>query len=426
MIPIVDSAAAPREEMLRRGGWENNRDVEQAVAEIIAQVRLRGDAALRDYAARFDRAELKELRVGEEELDAAWEGTEPAFRTVLEQAAERIRAFHRTQLRQDREDTREDGVVLGQRFTPIARVGLYVPGGAAAYPSSVLMNAIPAMLAGCSRIVMVTPPQPDGGVSQDILTAARVAGITEIYKTGGAQAVAALAFGTESLPRVDKIVGPGNIYVATAKRQVFGQVAIDMIAGPSEILVIADSSANPRYVAADLLSQAEHDPLAAAVLISTERALAEQVAEELERQLSSLPRAEIARRSLTGQGKIIVVPDLAEAVDMANEIAPEHLELCVADPFALLSQVKNAGSIFLGHDTPEALGDYWAGPNHVLPTAGTARFSGPLSVDDFIKRSSYIRYTPEALKTAAAPVIAFAEREGLSAHAASLRVRREG
>ncbi len=425
MIRIFDSALLPLGEVLKRGGAEQNQEIEETVAEIIRQVRDQGDQALRAYTARFDRVDLTELQVSAEEIQAAWESREPSFREILNQAAENIRDFHCRQLRTDIVYTRPDGVLLGQRFLPISRVGIYVPGGAAAYPSSVLMNAIPARLAGCERIVMVTPPGPEGRVNPDILAAAGAAGVGEIYRVGGAQAVAALAYGTETLPQVDKIVGPGNIYVATAKRQVFGQVAIDMIAGPSEILIIADNTANPRYVAADLLSQAEHDPLAAPVLITTERGLAEQVARELEQQLAELPRAEIARRALQGQGKIILAPYLEQAIALANRLAPEHLELCVADPLALLPLVKNAGSIFLGHDTPEALGDYWAGPNHVLPTAGTARFSSPLSVDDFIKRSSYLRFSKEALTAAAPAVTAFAEREGLEAHAASVRLRLE-
>lgn len=399
--------------------------VEATVTEILAQVRDKGDAAIREFTARFDRAEIKDFQVKEAEIERAWRKVSPDFLAVLEQAAVQIRDYHRYQLRDDVASEKENGIVLGQRFTPIEKVGIYVPGGTAAYPSSVLMNAIPAVLAGCRQIVMVTPPRPDGTIGADILAAARIAGITDIYKLGGAQAIAALAYGTESVPKVDKIVGPGNIFVATAKKQVFGQVAIDMFAGPSEILVIADQTANPAYLAADMLSQAEHDVLASAMLICLSQDMAERVAAELTRQLEQLPRRQIAAKSLDNQGAIIIAESLDAAVGFANLLAPEHLELAVEAPFDWLPKITNAGSIFLGPYTPEPLGDYWAGPNHVLPTLGSARFFGPLSVDDFIKRSSYIYYTKEALTAAADAVATFAEREGLGAHAQSIRIRME-
>ncbi len=423
MIPIYDSAAMPLSQILYRGEEEKNAEVEAATAEILRRVRMEGDAALYDYTERFDHVRLDSLRVSEEEIEAAFAAADAALLATMRQAAENIRRFHALQLRQEQRLELEDGIILGQRFTPLERVGLYVPGGTAAYPSSVLMSAIPAALAGCPEILMVSPPRPDGSIHPDILTAAKIAGVTAIFKLGGAQAVAALAYGTESVPKADKIVGPGNIFVATAKRQVFGLVDIDMIAGPSEILIVADSHANPAHVAADMLSQAEHDRMATAVLICLDRAMAEAVQAELERQLPLLKRVEIARASIENQGKIIIANDLAAAIKIANAIAPEHLELCLADPFAYLPLVQNAGSIFLGNHSPEPLGDYWAGPNHVLPTAGTARFSGPLSVDDFVKRSSYLYYTPLALEKAAADVIRFAEHEGLGAHANSVAIR---
>ena len=400
-------------------------DVDAAVAAILADVRTRGDEALREYTRRFDGADLERFEVTAEELRAAWDRVDGNFRETLRQAADNIRHFHEAQVHRDFCLTDRPGVVLGQKVTPIERVGLYVPGGTASYPSSVLMNAIPARLAGVSEIIMVTPPAKDGSVAPAILTAARVAGVTAIYKMGGAQAVAALAYGTESVPKVDKIVGPGNIFVAAAKRRVYGIVDIDMIAGPSEILVLADAAANPAYVAADLLSQAEHDRLATAVLVCDSEALAGAVSAELERQIPLLPRADIARASIDNNGKIIIARDMAEGVDIANEIAPEHLEVCVDDPFSLLNSIRNAGSIFLGKNVPEALGDYFAGPNHTLPTLGTARFSSPLSVDDFVKKSSFIYYTKEALGAVQERIVDFAEREGLSAHARSVSIRFE-
>ena len=401
-------------------------DVEEVVDAIIADVRARGDAALRDYALRFDGARLEELEVSAQEMDQALADADPYFLDTLRMAAANIEAFHRRQLRDSFVMTEQDGVILGQKYTPVERAGVYVPGGTAAYPSTVLMDVIPARVAGVPEIVMTTPAGRDGRVDPAILAAASVAGVTRIFKAGGAQAVAALAYGTESVPAVDKIVGPGNIYVATAKRKVYGKVGIDMIAGPSEILVLADGGCSPAWVAADLLSQAEHDRLASPVLVTDSPALAAAVQAEVERQLCGLPRADIARASVEANGKIILCRTLDEAVEVCNQIAPEHLELCVADPFGLLGRVQNAGSVFLGRNVPEALGDYFAGPNHTLPTSGTARFSSPLGVDDFVKRSSFIYYTRAALGRVKDQVAAFAEAEGLHAHARSLTIRYEG
>ena len=401
-------------------------DVEEVVDAIIADVRARGDAALRDYALRFDGARLEELEVSAQEMDQALADADPYFLDTLRMAAANIEAFHRRQLRDSFVMTEQDGVILGQKYTPVERAGVYVPGGTAAYPSTVLMDVIPARVAGVPEIVMTTPAGRDGRVDPAILAAAAVAGVTRIFKAGGAQAVAALAYGTESVPAVDKIVGPGNIYVATAKRKVYGKVGIDMIAGPSEILVLADGGCSPAWVAADLLSQAEHDRLASPVLVTDSPALAAAVQAEVERQLCGLPRADIARASVEANGKIILCRTLDEAVEVCNQIAPEHLELCVADPFGLLGRVQNAGSVFLGRNVPEALGDYFAGPNHTLPTSGTARFSSPLGVDDFVKRSSFIYYTRAALGRVKDQVAAFAEAEGLHAHARSLTIRYEG
>lgn len=397
-------------------------DAEGVVAKIIEDVRARGDNALREYTALFDGVKLFSFKVSAEEIDEAVAGIDARFMETLRRAKMNIERFHKAQLRKDYE-INEGGIILGQRFLPVESVGIYVPGGTAAYPSSVLMNAVPALIAGVERVVMATPPQKDGRIAPDILAAARVAGITEIYKAGGAQAIAALAYGTESIPKVYKIVGPGNIYVATAKRQVLGVAGIDMFAGPSEILVIADENSDPEAIAADMLSQAEHDELSSAVLITNSVKLARSVQSELERQIPLQARADICRKSIDANGMILIADDLFQAVEVSNMIAPEHLELCVEDPFALLKRVKSAGSIFLGRHTPEALGDYFAGPNHVLPTNGTAHFSSPLSVDDFIKRSSYLYYPRDALQKAADDVIRFAQREGLSAHAESVRVR---
>ena len=388
-------------------------------------MRARGDEALRDYAKKFDHAELGDLLVSQAEIEEAFAAVGEDFIQTLRMAAANIRHFHEHQVHKDFVVTDTPGVLLGQKYTPIERAGVYVPGGTAAYTSTVLMDVIPAKVAGVKEIVMTTPAGPDGKVNPNILAAAAVAGIDRIVKTGGAQAVAALAYGTESVPAVDKIVGPGNIYVATAKRKVFGKVGIDMIAGPSEILVLADDGANPAWVAADLLSQAEHDKLATPVLVTDSEALAEAVQAELERQIPLLPRAAIARESVDTNGKIVVTDDLAKAIEAANLIAPEHLEICTEDPFAVLGSIKNAGSIFLGRNVPEALGDYFAGPNHTLPTSGTARFSSPLGVDDFVKKSSFIYYTKDALGAVQGRIADFAEREGLHAHAKSVTIRFE-
>jgi len=424
MIKIFDLNTMTLEEILDRTE-EETVDVTDIVADIIDTVRQKGDQALLEYAKKFDKADLNNLVVTQEEIDEALAQIDTYFIETLKQARDNIQMYHEKQLRTGYELQKEDGIVLGQKVTPLARVGVYVPGGTASYPSSVLMNVIPAKIAGVGEIVMVTPPDKNGKVAAPILAAASVAGVTKIVKTGGAQAVAALAYGTESVPKVDKIVGPGNAFVATAKRMVFGQVDIDMIAGPSEILVLADGTCNPRFVAADLLSQAEHDKMAQAVLVTDSAELAAKVAEELEVQLSQLPREEIARTSIENRGKIIVAGSLEQAIKAANAIAPEHLELCVDEPFDLLPLVKNAGSVFLGKHTPEAMGDYFAGTNHILPTGGTARFSSPLSVDDFVKKSSYLYYTPEALVKVKDRVADFAEREGLHAHGKSVTIRFE-
>lgn len=423
MIRIVKYGEAPSEEIFTRPAAERN--VSGAVSAILQAVRLRGDAALLTYTRLFDRAALTQLAVTPEEISQAMQTVEPAFLKVLRRAADNIRAFHSRQVRGGFEISRPDGVVIGQRVIPLERVGIYVPGGTAAYPSTVLMDAVPARLAGCGRVVMVTPPGADGAVSPAILAAASIAGVDEIYKVGGAQAIAALAYGTESIPRVDKIVGPGNAFVAEAKRQVFGQVAIDMIAGPSEILILADKTCQARLVAADLLSQAEHDRLAAAMLVTDSPALARAVQEEIERQLPLLQREAIARASVEANGRIILTEDLDAAIDIANRIAPEHLALCVDDPFPLLERIRHAGSVFLGKNCPEAVGDYFAGPNHTLPTSGTARFSSPLSVEDFVKRSQYTYYTGAALASVAEDIALFAQKEGLTGHARSVLSRAE-
>ena len=424
MIRILNFDSVAPEEILNRD-IRAEADVESVVDAIIADVRARGDEALRDYAKKFDRAELGDLLVSQAEIEEAFAAVGEDFIQTLRMAAANIRHFHEHQVHKDFVVTDTPGVLLGQKYTPIERAGVYVPGGTAAYPSTVLMDVIPAKVAGVKEIVMTTPAGPDGKVNPNILAAAAVAGIDRIVKTGGAQAVAALAYGTESVPAVDKIVGPGNIYVATAKRKVFGKVGIDMIAGPSEILVLADGGANPAWVAADLLSQAEHDKLATPVLVTDSEALAEAVQAELERQIPLLPRAAIARESVDTNGKIVVTDDLAKAIEAANLIAPEHLEICTEDPFAVLGSIKNAGSIFLGRNVPEALGDYFAGPNHTLPTSGTARFSSPLGVDDFVKKSSFIYYTKDALGAVQGHIADFAEREGLHAHAKSVTIRFE-
>lgn len=424
MIPILKVGQVPNSEIFARVTPEA--DVAAIVADILADVRENGDTAVKAYCAKFDKAELTSLEVTPEEIQEAVSQVEPEFLDILREAAENIRAFHSRQVRNSFVIADKPGIVLGQKITPIEKVGVYVPGGTAAYPSTVLMDTIPAKIAGCPQLVMVTPPGRDGKVNPAILAAASIAGVNRIFKVGGAQAIAALAYGTETIPRVDKIVGPGNAFVAEAKKQVFGRVSIDMIAGPSEILVIADGKSNPVHVAADLLSQAEHDKLASAVLVTDSEELALAVQAELERQLPLLPRQEIARASIENNGKIIVAETLMAGIEIANEIAPEHLELQVDAPFSYLDAIQNAGSIFLGRSCPEALGDYFAGPNHTLPTSGTARFSNPLSVDDFVKKSQFSYYTPEALAKAADKIAAFAEKEGLRAHGRSVTIRKEG
>ena len=423
MISIMKYGELPNKEIFARSMPTMN--VADKVAEILKNVRERGDAALREYTERFDHAAPESLTVTPEEMQEALEATDKDFLAVLEKAAENIRKFHSRQVRNSFIINDEPGIVMGQKVIPVDRAGLYVPGGTATYPSTVLMDVIPAKIAGVKEVILTTPPGRDGKINQSILAAAKVAGADRIVKLGGAQAIAALAYGTESVPRVDKIVGPGNAYVAEAKRQVYGTVAIDMIAGPSEILVAADGKSNPAWVAADLLSQAEHDRVASAVLVTDSMELAEKVRDELEKQIPLLERAEIARESIDRNGKIIVAGDLRTVIDIANEIAPEHLELCVDNPFDLLDSIRHAGSIFLGRNCPEALGDYLAGPNHTLPTQGTARFSSPLSVDDFVKKTQYTYYTKDALARVAEDVAAFARKEGLTGHARSATIRTE-
>lgn len=400
-------------------------DVEKIVSDIIEDVKTNGDSAVLEYCRRFDKAELDSLEVSADEIDEAFESVPSEFLSILKEAAQNITDFHKRQVRNSFIISEKDGVVTGQKVIPIEKVGLYVPGGTAAYPSTVLMDSIPAKIAGCSEIVMVTPPGSDGKINPVILAAAKIAGVDKIYKTGGAQAVAALAYGTESIPKVDKIVGPGNAYVAEAKKQVFGMVSIDMIAGPSEILVVADNTCEPSNVAADLLSQAEHDKLASAVLVCTDEDFAVRVQAEIERQLALLEREEIARASIDNNGKIIITDTIAAAIEISNKIAPEHLELCIDNPFDYLDSVKNAGSVFMGKYCPEALGDYFAGPNHTLPTSGTARFSSPLSVDDFVKKTQCTYYTADALRKVKDSVAYFARQEGLTAHAKSALARFE-
>lgn len=424
MIRIYRYGEIPNSELFARK--DIVADVAEPVRAIVQDVAQNGDAALRAYEKKFDRADLADLEVSPEEWDAAMAAVEPEFLQILQEAAANIRRYHEKQVRASYVVNEQPGVLLGQRILPIEKVGVYVPGGTAAYPSTVLMDTIPAKLAGCGQIVMVTPPAPDGSIRPAILAAARIAGVDRVFRLGGAQAIAALAYGTESVPRVDKIVGPGNAYVAEAKKQVFGRVAIDMVAGPSEILVVADGTCDPVFVAADLLSQAEHDRLATAVLVTDSAAFAHAVAGELERQIPLLPRAEIARASIDGSGKIIVAEnDLKKAIEIANELAPEHLELCVDNPFDYLDQIRCAGSVFLGKNCPEALGDYFAGPNHTLPTCGTARFSSALSVDDFVKKSQFTYYTADALRAVSGKIAAFAMQEGLQAHAKSVTIRFE-
>lgn len=423
MIQILKYGEVPAAEVFAR--TEPTVNVEAVVADIIANVRSNGDKALLEYCERFDKAKLTALQVTAEEIEEAVASVEPEFLEILKKAAANIQKFHQRQVRNSFVISEENGVVVGQKIIPIDRAGLYVPGGTAAYPSTVLMDSIPAKIAGVREVVMVTPPNREGKVNPVILAAAKIAGVDRIFKVGGAQAVAALAYGTESIPKVDKIVGPGNAYVAEAKKQVFGQVSIDMIAGPSEILIVADGASDSRHLAADLLSQAEHDRLASAVLVTNSAKLARAVQAELETQIPMLERAEIARASIDNNGKIIVADTLMQAIDIANEIAPEHLELCVDNPFDYLDAIRHAGSIFLGRNCPEALGDYFAGPNHTLPTSGTAKFSSPLGVDDFIKKTQFTYYTREALSRVAQDVAYFAKQEGLTAHAKSAVIRTE-
>ncbi len=421
MIKIFKDGVSSREEIF--SVVEPKMDVSAIVSDIIEDVKLNGDLALYKYAEKFDKVKLSSLVVQKDEIEKATKSVEKEFLRILNDAAKNIREFHSKQKRDGFEIKRDNGVIIGQKIIPVDAAGLYVPGGTAAYPSTVLMDAIPAKIAGVKTVVMVTPPDKNGNVNPVILAAASVAGVDKIYKVGGAQAIAALAFGTESIPKVDKIVGPGNAFVAEAKKQVFGKVSIDMIAGPSEILVIADKNSNPKVVAADMLSQAEHDKLASAVLITESESLANAVKEQLEEQIPKLPRAEIARASIDDNGKIIVVKDLERAIEIANDIAPEHLELSIDNAINYLDKIKHAGSVFVGRNCPEALGDYMIGMNHTLPTSGTAKFSSPLSVDDFIKKTQYAYYSEQALKNIAKDVEYFAEKEGLTAHAKSAVVR---
>ena len=421
MIRILKESETKREAIFAREDPVGS--VEEPVRDIIAQVRAKGDEALKRYTKEFDGVDITSVEVGQGAIDEGFRMADPMLVDILYRASERVAAFHQHQVRNSFLVNGEDGILMGQKIIPLERVGLYVPGGTAAYPSSVIMNCIPAKLAGVKEIVMVTPPGKDGKIPPNILAAARICGVNRVFRVGGAQAIAALAYGTESVPRVDKIVGPGNQFVAEAKKQVFGKVGIDMVAGPSEILVIADGKCDPRIVAADLLSQAEHDKNASAVLVTDSEALAVAVQAAIEEQLPKLRREEIARASIDTNGKIIVADNLDTAVEIANEIAPEHLEVCVDQPFDYLDKIKNAGSIFLGRNCPEALGDYFAGPNHTLPTSGTARFSSPLSVDDFVKKTQYTYYTRPALEKAQPTVSIFAKQEGLTAHARSIDIR---
>ena len=423
MIKIMKYGDVLPEEIFSRSMQSG--DVSEIVTNIINDVRKNGDSALFKYCEKFDKAKLDSLIVTKKEIEEALEKTDKKFIEVLKKAAANIKKFHERQVRNSFIINDDNGIIMGQKIIPIDRAGLYVPGGTAAYPSTVLMDSIPAKIAGCSEVVIVTPPNSEGKINQAILAAAHIAGVDRIFKVGGAQAIAALAYGTETIPKVDKIVGPGNAFVAEAKKQVYGTVSIDMIAGPSEILIVADENSNPKYIAADLLSQAEHDKMASAVLVTTSFKLAEQVSKEIELQIKQLERFDIARASIDNNGKIIVAENIYSAIDIANEIAPEHLELCLDNPFDYLDSIRHAGSVFLGRYCPEALGDYLAGPNHTLPTSGTAKFSSPLSVDDFVKKTQYTYYTRDALEQVADSVGYFAEKEGLTAHAKSARIRTE-
>ncbi|MBR5099449.1 MAG: histidinol dehydrogenase [Spirochaetales bacterium] len=421
MIKIYEYGAVSDNEIFAR--TSSSQDVSGIVAPILEDVRNRGDQALRDYTSKFDGAQIDSIEVPASEIQAAYDSMDEAFIRVLKTAANNIRSYHSRQKRDSFVISENDGIVLGQKIVPVSVAGIYVPGGTAAYPSTVLMDTIPAKIAGVGQVVMVTPPGRDGKISQEVLAAAKVAGVDKVFRVGGAQAIAALAYGTESIPKADKIVGPGNIYVAEAKKQVSGIVSIDMIAGPSEILIIADGKSDPAVVAADMLSQAEHDKNASAVLVTESKDLASKVSEEIERQLSILPREQIARASIETNGKIIISSSIELAIEISDRIAPEHLEVCVDNPFDYLDKIRNAGSVFLGRSCPEALGDYLAGPNHTLPTSGTARFSSPLSVDDFIKKYQFTYYTEKALSKVADDIALFARREGLEAHARSALAR---
>lgn len=426
MISYIKADGKAEKELiaqLKARSGETSKKVTESVTEIIEAVRLEGDTALDRYTKLFDGSLPEKLEVTKEEMEAAVNSVAPEFLIAVKNAAERIKDFHARQKQQSWLTTKENGVILGQRIRGLKRVGLYVPGGTAAYPSSVLMNAIPAKIAGVEELIMVTPPMKNGGANPHILTAAYVAGVDRVFLAGGAQAVAALAYGTKRVPKVDKIVGPGNIYVATAKKLLYGVVDIDMIAGPSEILIVADDSAKPEFLAADLMSQAEHDVLASAILLTNSERIASETVETLKRQVEDMPRKDIIKKSLKDYGAIIVCQNLSEAVDFANELAPEHLEMCVENPMEYIGRMDNAGSVFLGNYSPEPLGDYYAGPNHVLPTGGTARFFSPLSVDSFVKKSSFIYYTESALSQDKDDVITLAEAEGLGAHANSIKVR---
>lgn len=426
MIKIVKADGVQEKALinqLKERSGEIDKKVTETVSKILSDVKEYGDYSVREYTMKFDRSVPESFEISKEEIDASTEKCDSDFVLALYRAADNIRDFHTRQKQQSWLDPKENGVILGQRIRGLKRVGIYVPGGTAAYPSSVLMNAIPAKIAGVEEIIMVTPPAKDGTANPDILAAAKIAGVDRVFLMGGAQAVAALAYGTETVPKVDKIVGPGNIFVATAKKLLFGTVDIDMIAGPSEILVVADKTAKPKFLAADLMSQAEHDKMASAILLTTSAEIANKTAEEIERQAQTLSRKEIIEKSLDDFGAIIVCNSLDEAIDFANELAPEHLELAVENPVQYIGRVDNAGSVFLGHYAPEPLGDYYAGPNHVLPTSGTARFFSPLSVDSFVKKSSFIYYTEDALREAKDDIIKLADTEGLTAHANSIKVR---
>ena len=422
MIRILEYGVVSEDRIFSRS--TSSRDVSDVVSAILSDVKERKDEALREYTLKFDGAQIDSIEVPKEEIESAAKSMDKAFLDVLKKAAENIRNYHSRQKRESFVVSEKDGVVLGQKTVPVSVAGIYVPGGTAAYPSTVLMDTIPAKIAGVDQVVMVTPPSYDGKISQAVLAAAYVAGVDRVFRIGGAQAIAALAYGTETVPKADKIVGPGNIYVAEAKKEVSGLVGIDMIAGPSEILIIADGKSNPKIVAADMLSQAEHDRNASAVLITDSMDLAQKVADELELQLNALPREGIARASIESNGKIIVASSIDQAIEISGRIAPEHLEVCVDNPFDYLDKIRNAGSVFLGRNCPEALGDYLAGPNHTLPTSGTARFSSPLSVDDFVKKYQFTYYTRKALDAVADDIALFARREGLEAHARSALARK--